>query len=104
MLTTTAFVYGLLTCVLGILTGRLFFVSVEESKITRVGFLVVSLGFFILGLGLFSAEETVKVIGTFTVGAGVIVSGLGYESTGAKVLHLILGGVVFIALILRYMI
>lgn len=95
--------FGILMLILTVGTGYLGFTSKTESQETRWGFLTMSLGFLIILIGIFSiGNATGESIGTFTVGAGAILTGFGYKEHVPKILHIMIGIVVIGIGISRY--
>lgn len=88
--------------VLSLLMIWTFFTSDNESKLTRVGFMIISCGFFLYGVGLFFVNEPTRAIATFLVASGVVTSGLGYDSWKTKVFHAVLGVVLVVVMFTRF--
>lgn len=95
--------FGVLMLVLGVSTAYMFFTSTRESKVTRVGFLIVSIGFLMFSAGLFAESTETRAVATFAIGSGIIISGLGYDSKLAKFIHVVLGLVLYGVMFYRYM-
>lgn len=97
-------VFGVVFYVLSILTGMMFFNNDQENMVTRIGFLVVAIGFALYATGLFLHEEVSRAIATFVIGSGIITCGIGYQDKVPKVLHFIMGLVIYGVLITRFVI
>lgn len=104
MLSFEFIVFGVILYVISLLTGMMFFTSEQENMVTRVGFLTVAVGFALYATGLFVLAEVARAIATFVIGSGIITCGLGYQDTVPKVLHFIMGLVIFGVLITRFVI
>lgn len=102
MLSFEFIVFGVILYVISLLTGMMFFNSDQESKVTRIGFLIVALGFGLYATGLFLLVEVSRAIATFVIGSGIITCGLGYQEKVPKVLHFIMGLVIYGVLITRF--
>ena len=103
MLSLEFILFGVLMLVLGVATAYMFFTSTRESKVTRVGFLIVAIGFLMFSAGLFAESTETRAVVTFTIGSGFIISGLGYDSKLAKFIHVVLGLVLYGVMFYRYM-
>lgn len=86
-----AILFGFIMLVLSFGTGSLGVTSVDESRTTRTGMVIMSVGFFLLGLGLLFVEVEGKVLGTLIIGAGFITSGSGYKEKTPKVIQILAG-------------
>lgn len=104
MLSFEFIVFGVILYVLSLLTGMMFFTSEQETKVTRVGFLIVAVGFGLYATGLYLLAEVTRAIATFVIGSGIITCGIGYQDKVPKVLHIIMGLVIYGVLITRFVI
>lgn len=104
MLSIEFIVFGVILYVLSLLTGMMFFNNEQENMITRVGFLTVAIGFALYATGLFVLAEVSRAIATFVIGSGIITCGIGYQKKVPKVLHIIMGLVIYGVLITRFVI
>lgn len=102
MLTIKFLIYGIVMLVLSLLMLWAFYTGTNESKLTRVGFMIISCGFFLYSMGLFFLNEPSRAIATFLLASGVVTSGMGYSSLKAKVFHIVLGVVLIVVLITRF--
>lgn len=103
MLTIKFIIYGIVMLVLSLLMLWTFFTSDNESKLTRVGFMIISCGFFLYSIGLFFSDEPTRATATFLLASGVVTSGMGYSGLKTKVFHIVLGVVLTVVLITRFM-
>lgn len=102
MLSFEFIVFGVVFYVLSILTGMMFFNNDQENTVTRIGFLTVAVGFALYATGIFLLAEVARAIATFTIGSGIIMCGIGYQGMVPKVLHFIMGLVIYGVLITRF--
>lgn len=103
MLTIKFIVYGIVMFVLSSTMIWMLLTSKEESKLTKIGFGVLSIGFFMYGVGLFMVNDPTRAIATLLLAVGVVTAGLGYDSLKAKVCHGILGLVLLVVMFTRFM-
>ena len=89
--------------VLSVLMLWTFFTSDNESKLTRVGFMIISCGFFLYGVGLFFVNEPTRAIATFLLASGVVTAGMGYKNWKTKLFHAVLGVVLVVVMYTRFM-
>lgn len=104
MLSVEFILVGVLMFVLSVATSYMFYTSTQETKTTRVGFLIVAIGFLLFSIGLLADNMETRFVATFVIGSGLITSGVGYESKLAKFIHIILGLIIYGVMFYRYMI
>lgn len=95
--------FGFIMMVLSFGTGALGITSARETKTTRTGMVIISIGFFLLGLGLLFTQVEGKILGTLIVGAGLITAGVGFEEKIPRTVQ-ILAGIVMVGIaVWRYL-
>lgn len=95
--------FGFIMMVLTFGTLTLGITSTHETKTTRTGMVIISIGFFLLGLGLLFAQVEGRILGTLIVGAGLITAGVGYEAKIPKTVQILTGIVMFGIAVGRYL-
>ena len=103
MLTIKFIIYGIVMRVLSLLMLWAFITGNNESKLTRVGFMIISSGFFLYGVGLFFVNEPSRAVATFLLASGVVTAGMGYKDWKTKLFHIVLGVILVVVMYTRFM-